>query len=117
MTQSKSMKKAETYRTIGWIFTILGIMKYASFFVLMPYKFTRFIENPSAELFPAVVGSMWLLTFQYLLWIGIISHWRADRNEHPDQGSLWGKILLGFIIFTFLLWSITFILGRLYGNQ
>jgi len=40
--------------------------------MLMPYKYARLIENPSAGLFPAVYGSLMLLTVQYFLWIGII---------------------------------------------
>jgi len=112
------MKKAKIYRTIGWTFTILGIVKYAAyFFMLMPYKYARLIENPSAGLFPAVYGSLMLLTVQYFLWIGIIFHWRADKNEHPGKGSFWEKMLLGYIVLGIWAWAITHILSQMPANR
>ncbi len=106
------MVKVKVYRTIGYIFAVLGIVGYIVN-VCQPHKFKQFIANPSAELLPAVFGILGALALNIFLWAGLLALWKADKIENPEKKSKWLKIIKPYAIFTVIMVAIMVLLGLL----
>ncbi len=91
--------KVKIYRILGFILAILfGLVGYL-INLCQPYKYQRFLANPSSELFPAVYGGLTSFALNPFLWIGLLLLWRADRNENKEKKSKWGKVIKVYAIF------------------
>ena len=96
------MKKVKVYRVIGWILVGYGIIGYLANLATQD-KFQGFINDPAKELMPALYGSLMAFAINIFLWVGLILHWRADRNESPDKKSKWGRFIKPYLIFTIVM--------------
>ncbi len=92
------MTQAQNYRMLGWIFTISGLIKLSPLVL-----FGDFTKLPSlAELHQTTIVIVAYIVTNYLLWIGLFFHWRADKNISKTQRSKWGISLIIFLIITVL---------------
>ncbi|MFH2146104.1 MAG: hypothetical protein ABII75_08790 [Candidatus Omnitrophota bacterium] len=103
------MGKIKLYRVIGWIFIAISVPYYIQTLLQseIPQELSGdFIQKIS---FFAFIGAM-MLIYNVFLWVGILFHWRADRNENPQKKSNWGKAIKILLVLAAVL---HFILGYL----
>lgn len=100
------MAKVKTYRIIGYILTVFGILGFIAS-ICQPDKFQQFIANPSVELLPALYGILMLFALNVFLWAGLLSLRKADRLENPDRESKWNKIIRPYKKFLIIMLIIT----------
>ena len=103
------MSKIKTYRTLGYILTVFGIVGFI-LSICQPHKFQSFMANPTAELLPALYGILMVLALNIFLWAGLLSLRKADRLDNPDKESKWNKIIRPYKKFLIVMLIITVIL-------
>ncbi|MDP2924296.1 MAG: hypothetical protein Q8O30_11380 [Candidatus Omnitrophota bacterium] len=96
------MIKTKIYRILGAIF--LGIGLYNIIYGITHPRTFQAIVNPSPiQIFMMNLHIRGYFAFDYGLWIGLILQWRADKNKNSKTKSLWGKILVGYLIYAALI--------------
>lgn len=111
------MKKIKVYRVIGWLLIVLGLISILAS-IATSEKLQRIINDPSKsygaflnsfylEQVPFVYSILLVLATNIFIWIGLILHWRADRNETPDKKSKWGEVIKPYLIFAIIMIILT----------
>ena len=107
------MDKAKIYRIFGWLFIAIAFIYYIDVFIragLPQGVLQTTSENSGEAIFFVIFGFLFMLVCNVFLWVGMIFHWRADRNENASVASKWARIIK---IFFALLIILFFILGFL----